>query len=45
MILTNQGNLQRRMGRMADARLSYEDALRIQPGYTLAESALADLRK
>ena len=45
LILTNQGNLLRRLGRQADARLSYEDALRIQPGYPLAESALADLRK
>lgn len=40
LILTNMGNLQRRLGRLSDARLSYEQALRLQPGYPLAESEL-----
>ncbi|HAP25118.1 MAG TPA: hypothetical protein DCR74_05635 [Achromobacter sp.] len=43
LILTNLGNLQRRLGRVADARKSYEAALRLQPGYTLTETQLASL--
>ncbi|WP_454675024.1 tetratricopeptide repeat protein [Achromobacter pestifer] len=43
LVLTNLGNLQRRQGRLSDARLSYEAALRVQPGYALAESALASM--
>lgn len=42
-ILTNQGLLLRRLGRQADARASYEAALRVQPGYSRAESELASL--
>ena len=45
LILTNQGNLLRRQGRLTDARLSYEDALRVQPDYPLAKSALDSLPK
>ncbi|WP_313699341.1 tetratricopeptide repeat protein [Achromobacter sp.] len=43
LILTNLGNLQRRLGRVADARKSYEAALRLQPGYALTETQLASL--
>lgn len=43
LILTNLGNLQRRMGHVAQARQSYEEALQIQPRYPLAEAALAAL--
>ena len=42
-ILTNQGLLLRRLGRQADARASYEAALRVQPGYSRAEAELASL--
>ncbi len=42
-ILTNQGVLLRRQGRQADARASYEAALRVQPGYARAEAELASL--
>ncbi|MBB1628372.1 hypothetical protein A9974_24350 [Achromobacter sp. UMC71] len=42
-ILTNQGLLLRRQGRQADARASYEAALRVQPGYGRAEAELASL--
>lgn len=45
LILTNMGNLQRRLGRLSDARLSYEAALRLQPGYPLAESELNSMPK
>jgi tetratricopeptide (TPR) repeat protein len=43
LILTNLGNLQRRLGRLADARNSYEAALRLQPGYAFTETQLATL--
>ncbi|AVJ29391.1 tetratricopeptide repeat protein [Achromobacter spanius] len=43
LILTNLGNLQRRLGRLADARRSYEAALRVQPGYAFTETQLASL--
>lgn len=42
-ILTNQGMLLRRLGRQADARASYEAALRLQPGYSRAAAELASL--
>lgn len=42
-ILTNQGMLLRRLGRQADARVSYEAALRLQPGYSRASAELASL--
>lgn len=45
LILTNMGNLQRRLGRLSDARRSYEAALRLQPGYPLAESELGSMPK
>ncbi|MPT13291.1 MAG: tetratricopeptide repeat protein [Microbacterium sp.] len=45
LILTNMGNLQRRLGRLSDARSSYEAALRLQPGYPLAESELNSMPK
>ena len=44
-ILTNQGMLLRRLGRQADARASYEAALRLQPGYSRAAAELASLRR
>ncbi|WP_235515195.1 tetratricopeptide repeat protein [Achromobacter sp. Root83] len=43
LILTNLGNLQRRLGRLDDARLSYEAALRVQPGYAYTETQLASM--
>lgn len=42
-ILTNQGMLLRRLGRQADARASYEAALRLQPDYSRAQAELASL--
>ncbi|MBB1596903.1 tetratricopeptide repeat protein [Achromobacter sp. UMC46] len=45
LILTNMGKLQRRLGRLGDARRSYEAALRLQPGYPLARSELESMPK
>ena len=45
LILTNMGNLQHRLGRLSDARRSYEAALRLQPGYPLAASELDSMPK
>lgn len=45
LVLTNLGNLQRRLGRLGDARRSYEAALGVQPGYALAEMQLASMPK
>lgn len=45
LILTNLGNLQRRLGRLDDARHSYEAALRVQPGYAPSEPQLASMPK
>lgn len=45
LILTNLGNLQRRLGHITDARLSYEAALRVEPGYPLTEAELASMPK
>lgn len=42
-ILTNHGMLLRRLGRQAEARASYEAALRLQPGYSRAQAELASL--
>ncbi len=42
-ILNHQGMLLRRLGRQADARVSYEAALRLQPGYSRASAELASL--
>lgn len=45
LILTNMGNLQRRLSRLGDARRSYEAALRLQPGYPLAQAELDSMPK
>ncbi len=42
-ILTNKGDLHRRLKQLAAARNAYEEALRIQPSYQRAQSALADM--